>query len=124
MDELNIKDSLFVYPDPVTSPGMLTGAAFLYFDNPLIITMPPQVVTNDAFEVLKLVDERKPKWSEVLYGLLNMWKHQLEGFQHSLDVLSPLKDKKLKVIWTSYNANQVALEQAQELIESAGYNLE
>lgn len=124
MDELSIKDSLFVYPDPVTSPSMLTGATFLYFNNPLIITLPPQVITKDAFEVLKFVDERKPRWSEALYGLLSMWRHQREGFQHTLDVLSPLKDKKFKVIWTSYSANQLALEETQELIESAGYTLQ
>jgi len=124
MDDLHIKDSLFVYPDPITSPSMLTGATFLYFDNPLILTLPPQVITKDAFEMLKLVDERKPRWSKALYGLLDMWRHQQEGFQHTLDVLSPLKDKKFKIIWTCYNANRLAIEETQELIESAGYTLE
>jgi hypothetical protein len=124
MDELNIKDFLFVYPDPVTSLDMLTGAAFLYFDKPLLITPPPLVMTNDAFEMLKLVDERNPNWSESLYGMLGMWWQQQNGFRHSLDILSPLKDEKLKVAYTSYNANQGALDQAQEFIESAGYSLE
>jgi hypothetical protein len=124
MDEPNLKDSFFIYPDPVTNPGMLTGAVFLYFDNPLIFTLPPQVITKDAFELLKLVDERKPIWSEALYGLLSMWRNQQEGFHNCLDVLSPLKNDKFKVIWTSYNANLLALEQAKEFIESSGYTLE
>lgn len=124
MDTLDTKESLFAYPDPVTSPSMLTGATFLYFDKPIIVSLPPQVITSESFEMLKLVDEHTPEWSKTIYNLLGMWRHQQEVFWNCIDMLSPLKDKKLKVVWTSYNANQVALEQSQELIEASGYTLE
>lgn len=124
MDTLNPKESLFVYPDPVTSPGMLTGSTFLYFDKPIVVSLPPQVITSESFEMLKLVDEQAPEWSKTIYSLLGMWRHQQEGFQNCIDMLSPLKDNKLKVVWTTYNSNQAALEQSQDLIEASGYTIE
>ena len=73
---------------------------------------------------MKLVDERKPVWSEAFYGLLSMWRNQQIGFQTCLDTLSPLKDDRFKVVWTVYNANLSALDHAQDLIASSGYTLE
>jgi hypothetical protein len=124
MDKLDTKNALFVYPDPVTTPGMLTGSAFLYFDKPLIVTLPPQVITPGSFEMLKLVNERAPAWSSTIYGLLGTWRQQQDGFRDCIDMLSPLKGKKLKVVWTTYNANKAALEQSQQLVEAAGRTLE
>ena len=46
---------LIVFPDPVTSLDMLSGAAFLYFDTPIILTIPPQLIKKESFELFKLV---------------------------------------------------------------------
>ena len=99
---------MFVYPDPVTTLDTVSGATFLYFEEPILLTLPPQVITTEAFDVLRLVDERQPPWKQTLHGLLARWVSQKRGNYESLEMLAPLKDKCFKVIWLVYASDTSA----------------
>jgi len=114
---------LFVFPDPVTEPDILSGAAFLYFKQKLILTSPPTVVTGDSFKLLSLVKERQPAWGAQLFGLLDAWQHQSYGFQKMLDIIAPLR-KSFITLYMVYPANSEALENSDKLAVSAGFSLD
>jgi hypothetical protein len=108
---------------PVTTLDTVSGATFLYFEEPILLTLPPQVITTEAFDVLRLVDERQPPWKQTLHGLLARWVSQKRGNHESLEMLAPLKDKCFKVIWLVYASDTSALSACEAMIASAGYSL-
>jgi len=115
---------LFVFPDPVTGPEMLSGAAFLYFQQPLLLTIPPIVVTQDSCKLLSLIKERKPEWGAVFLYLFECWRHQLDESRKMLDAIAPLKEKSFKTVWLSYPANLDALECSSILATSSGLSFD
>ena len=120
----SFKESLFLYPDPITDSLMITGASFLYFDVPLIFTLPPQVITPKSFELLKNIEKQKPEWGKTILQWLSSWEYQRKGFNDVMNLLVPLKDRHFKAVWVVYSANDAALSASQEYLESAGYDLE
>jgi len=114
----------FVYPDPITHPGMLSGASFLYFQKPLILTLPPQVILEEPYNLLELIQRRQPAWSGYFLNLFNAWRIQQEAFRKTFTILEPLKERCFKLVWTVYNANSKALEDSLELIKSRGKTIE
>jgi hypothetical protein len=45
MAENKDQSPLLLYPDPLINISMLSGALFLYFERPIITTLPPMVWT-------------------------------------------------------------------------------
>ncbi|MBN2590538.1 MAG: hypothetical protein JXA96_11810 [Sedimentisphaerales bacterium] len=116
----DIKSPILLFPDPLSSSGDITGAAFLYFDNPIVATPPAQVITKDAFELLRKVERKKPVWTEILHMLIGNWRIQQECFNRTIQLLGPLSEVGiLKVVWMIYPATRNALEDAIALYEAS-----
>lgn len=113
----------FVYPDPIYEPRAIDGAAFIYFDEPIVLTLPPLVVTERAFELVDLVERRQPAWGAKLHGVLATWDREMAGWQGVERVIQPLRDRYTSV-WTAYPANDEALADVDDLIAAAGLALE
>lgn len=120
MYDSNKRSPIIVYPDPIIDIEMLSGAMFLYFDQPIALTIPPIVVTEKSYELLTIIDERKPEWGNIFYNLLNTWQIQQKCCNRVLKILNPLKDEHLLKVWTVYPANKSALEESKEMIRSSG----
>lgn len=118
------RSPLFVFPDPVTGPEMLSGAAFLYFQQPLLLSVPPVVLTEDSYTLLSLIEERKPEWGAVFLHLFECWRQQLDGSRKMLDAIAPLREKSFETIWLAYPANSDALERSNILATSSGLSLD
>ena len=114
---------LFVFPDPVTEPEMLSGAAFLYFQQPLMFTLPPLVLTEDSYQLYPLIQERKPEWGNIFFNLFEAWRNQHDKLRETLEALEPLR-KSFKIVWLIYPANLEALERSSILAESSGLSLD
>ncbi|MBM3254019.1 MAG: hypothetical protein FJZ16_07195 [Candidatus Omnitrophica bacterium] len=112
-----------VLPDPLTSPEMLSGALFLYFDAPIWVTMPPTIVTPDSWKLLDLIKRREPGWGEIFWGIFGAWRMQMDGFRSSIEVFTPLKEKSLKTMYMSYSAGTKALEESGNLITATGFTI-
>lgn len=115
---------LYVFPDPVTVPEMLSGAAFLYFQQPLLFTLPPVVLTEDSYQLLSTIKERKPEWSTTFFSLFDAWCHQHDKWRETLEALAPLKEKAFKNVWLVYPADLAALERSSILAASSGLSLD
>jgi len=103
---------------------MLSGAAFLYFQQPLLLTIPPVVVTQDSTKLLSLIKEHKPEWAAVFLYLFECWRHQHDESRKMLDSIATLKEKSFKTIWLGYPANSDALERSSILATSSGLSLD
>jgi hypothetical protein len=113
--------SILVAPDPISRPDALSGGTLLYFDAPIVLTIPPQVITPESFEILKHVEADRPDWAARLYGILSAWKGKREGTKAVLELLNPLHDDAFITAWLTYNADDDALARAGEFISSAGW---
>jgi len=112
---------ILLFPDPLSNAGDVTGAAFLYFDEPIVATPPAQVITKEAFGLLQKVERETPRWAQVLYVLIDKWRVQQECFKNTIELLEPLREAGvLSVLWMIYPATRKALEDAIGLSEASG----
>ncbi len=119
MYDLHEKSPILVYPDPIINTNMLSGAMFLYFDRPIEISLPPLVITEGSYHMLKVIEEKKPDWASTFFRMFYTWQLQMKCCREVFEMLNPLKGEHLKYIWTSYPANKVAMEKSKELIDSS-----
>ncbi|WP_338826201.1 hypothetical protein MTBGP_06910 [Moorella thermoacetica] len=118
-----LKESLLLaYPDPITNPSMITGAVFLYFNQPIAVTLPPMVITQESYELLNLVTKRKPDWGTSFLNFFRGWRYQQNSFDKVIQLFKPLQEeKRLIVAWNSYPAGIESLEKAKNLLEHYGF---
>lgn len=115
------KAKLMVAPDPATGSDMLYAGTFLYFDAPIILTIPPQVITTDSFRILDRVRNERPDWTVLLMGVLGTWAKKKDQSLGFLKLIEPLSEDAFITAWLSYSANDAALARARELITSTGW---
>ena len=108
-------------PDPISTPEMLCAGTLLYFDAPVLLTIPPQVVTQQSFELLDKIQTKSPDWAPRLFSVLSAWHQKQAGTRAVLALLKPLEKEAFRTVWLMYNSNDAALERARELIASAGW---
>jgi len=113
--------NLWVAPDPISTPEMLCAGTLLYFDAPIILTLPPQVVTQQSFELLDKIESKSPDWAPQLFSVLSAWHQKQKGTRAVLTLLKPLAREAFHTVWPVYNSNDEALRRAKELISSAGW---
>lgn len=113
---------MLVGPDPISRAEMLSAGSLLYFDLPLVLTLPPQVVTAESFALLNLIDDRSPQWKQYLAGALAAWRRQREGSREVLQILKPLDKTAVYTMWLSYPATDDALQRARAAIHSSGWS--
>src|SRR5262249_12655236 len=114
MDSVDNPKPLIAYPDPITAPDMLSGAVFLYFDGPVVSTLPPQVITEVSYDLLRLIAEKRPIWSDTFSGLFSSWRSQQDAFCRMRTILKPLR-MRFKTVWVVYPADADALDRAANL---------
>lgn len=116
--------NVFVGPDPISSPEMLYAGTLLYFEKPVILTIPPQVVTSESFELLRRIEVERPQWASNLYAVLNAWQDKRERSLRMLELLDPLAKDAFYSVMFAYNADDAALSRAKELLASSGWTAE
>ena len=107
---------LIVFPDPVTSLDMLSGAAFLYFDTPIILTIPPQLIKKESFELFKLVRSKKPKWGSTFFNMMHLWHQACAGSASVIELLTPLCKRNVKTVWPIYPATIDTLNECDQIV--------
>ncbi len=105
----------FLLPDPLVSVNLVSGAAFLYFSWPIMVTTPPFIVEPDSLQMMRLMDERKPDWGKKLAGILALHASLLSAFEEVQKTLQPLA-RALMFVWPVYPATQADLEATAELL--------
>jgi hypothetical protein len=124
MSDQDNKSPIVVYPDPIVDIEMLSGAMFLYFDNPIALTIPPVVITEESYSLWGIIGERKPEWGNTFFNLFSTWRIQNKCCSDIFEMLAPLKGQHLINIWTVYPADIAALARSQEMIESSGISFD
>ena len=125
MPTFNKRSHLLMYPDPIIDIEMISGAMFLYFEQPIAITLPPLVITKESYELLNVIIKRQPSWAGTFSEIFNTWLLQQKLCDDVFEILNPLKhDERLSIIWTIYSANALALRKSQELIDLSGKSFE
>jgi len=85
------------------------------------LTLPPQVVTQQSFELLDKIQSKSPDWAPRMFSVLSAWRQKQAGTRALLTLLEPLKKEAFYSFWLAYNSNYDALQRAKELISSAGW---
>jgi hypothetical protein len=116
--------SVWLLPDPITAPAMLSAGSLLYFDAPLILTSPPGVVTEKSFALTELINERNPPWGRALLEIISRWSNKTKMASKIIQVLSPLRGNAFHMIYLSYNADDEALEESKQFIASSGWSID
>lgn len=104
---------------------MISGAVFLYFDDPLVVTPPAQVITKNAFRLLEIMEKRQPTWARDFAFLFGNWRLQQNGFTEAMTELKPLVETgALKPFWMIYPATRNALSNGWSLAQLSGLSEE
>ena len=113
-----------LFPYSITDVSMVSGATFLFFKRPIMMTLPPLVITEGSYDLFPLIRERRPEWAATFLGLFETWREQHKGWERSLRTLEPLRSASIKVLWLSYPADSRALERSEMLATSTGMSLD
>jgi hypothetical protein len=112
----------FVYPEPVYHPGLVDGAAFLYFDRPLVLTLAPApTLAGGGFEVEDWVLQRRPEWGPRFLGLSELWGQESDGCVAMMKLLEPI-ERRFESALVATPGDHEALDRAGELIRAADFD--
>lgn len=120
---LALDHPILIAPDPISRADMLSAGTLLYFESPLILTLPPQVVTQESFSFLELVEERSPEWKQYLLNVIGTWAAQQSGASKMLKMLEPLEKEAILTLWFVYPSTEETLGRARDAINSSGWDL-
>jgi len=121
-DDRGSLDGPFVFPDAIYEPRAIDGAAFLFFEKPLLLPLPPVLLNTDAFELTDMVERRQPAWAPALDGVLAVWDRQMAGWQEVEKAIEPVRSRFTAPL-LAYPANDEALSDVDDLIAAAGLTL-
>lgn len=114
----------FVYPEPVYHPGLVDGAAFLYFDEPLMLTLAPApTFAGGGFEVDDWVRRRRPEWGHRFLALSDLWGQESDGSVEMMKLLEPIR-RSFHSALIATPGDHDALDRAAELIRAANLDRE
>jgi len=115
------------FPDPIWNPDIISGACFLYFQEPIILTSLPTVslpILPEAFGLTSLIKKRNPEWTNNFFRLFHQWRKQQESFNKTAELLKPLHGKAYKAIWLSYPRGSSAMKESTALLESTNLRVD
>ena len=72
------------------------------------MTIPPAILTNDAFGVIDLVQARGPEWAPGLQFAVNTWFGAHKGASDARLMLEPIRER-IRTIWMVYPADTAAM---------------
>jgi hypothetical protein len=113
-----------VYPEPLFTPSLVDGSAFLYFEKRLTLTLAPApVMAGGGFEIIDWVRERRPDWGLRFLALDELWGQESDGCVATFRLLEPIRDRFTAAL-VAVPGDPSGLERAGELIRSAGFDAE
>jgi hypothetical protein len=111
---------LLVFPDPMVSLGMLSGATFLYFRRRLLVSLPPLSFVCDPNAIMRLIEVRRPNWGPLYGQVFAWWKSQIDDWVEIDKVLKPLGHDVIQGVYTVYPADDSALDRITVMLASVG----
>jgi hypothetical protein len=111
-----------VYPDPLFSPSLVDGAAFLYFQDRIILTLAPTpALAGGGFEMVDWVHDRRPAWGPRFLALNELWGLESDGCVAVMELLAPLRDHFTSAL-IAVPGDTEALDRAGELLSAASFD--
>jgi hypothetical protein len=110
---------VLAYPHSPSTPEELSGAALLYFERPIVLTLPPQAIIEPSQWFFGELNSVTASWRTAFDRIVFQWRAHQDAFRRLWTLLSPLDGSAFKVIWLVYPANNAALRDAQNLIDAS-----
>ncbi|MHC4618641.1 MAG: hypothetical protein ACYTEQ_12915 [Planctomycetota bacterium] len=124
----NEDSALLLFPDPLWTPDMVSGAAFLYFDRPMLIPIPSAsslgMLGAGPIKVVEMVKKLSPPWER---EFVSMWSLHAGGTQASCatrELLQPLHGHCFIYIQLAYPHTTDWMQESEELLQSTGLSTE
>jgi hypothetical protein len=113
-----------LFPDPCWNEHIISGSAFLYFnDEPILFPLHASVSTFitgiDPFEFQRLVEERQPRWGPAFLEFMARWQVFRSRLESAGKLLEPLRGKCFKTAWIIYPRGANAWTAAEELLSAS-----
>ncbi len=112
----------FIWPDPITDASQISGATFLYFDGPIILTQTPVIYPLDYSPFPRLVELRNPSWRNTFEKQFYSWIQMKHLSNTTVDLFKPLK--KILVCMLKYSASSRAIDEMSSFYEMLGINFD
>jgi hypothetical protein len=113
-----------IWPDPLWSADTLSGALFLYFDQPLVA--PVRASASIALcgagpgKLVELVARRSPSWETSFRSMYGLYAAGAKSAAQAADILKPLMGKQLLTAVLAYPHTTEWMDRARTLLDSTG----
>lgn len=116
---------MLFYPDSLWVPEMISGAAFLYFQEPMLFTIPSAssigILGAGPSKLVDLVKKRDQKWSEEFRKMFHLYVVGTKLSSKTMKLLEPLHGPCFKWIQLVFPHTTEWLDEAEDLQRSTGY---
>jgi hypothetical protein len=121
----NAKAPMLFYPDSLWVPEMISGAAFLYFQEPILFTIPSAssigILGAGSSRLVELVKKNNPKWVAEFRKMFDLYVIGTKLSSKTMELLKPLHGPCFKWIQLVYPHTTECLDEAEDLQRSTGY---
>lgn len=115
---------LLLFPDPLWTPRMISGAAFLYFDDPLGLLVPSSsslgMLGVGPHKLANLVSEREPQWSAAFMSMYRDLHVGRDCHLNTRRLLEPLRGSSFVWIHLIYPHTVETMRDSEALLRSTG----
>jgi hypothetical protein len=112
---------MFLLPDPLLTPSMLSGAVMLYFKGPFCTTAPPAVITPESLALLHLVSPRNPIWAESIHRIVDSLQAVNVAAVKTWDSIKAIVPDMFSMVYPVFPADRAAYARVDEWVAAAGY---
>jgi hypothetical protein len=102
----NAKAPMLFYPDSLWVPEMISGAAFLYFQEPILFTIPSAssigILGAGSSRLVELVKKNNPKWVAEFRKMFDLYVIGTKLSSKTMELLKPLHGPCFK--WNPFSA--------------------
>lgn len=116
---------MLFFPDSLWVPEMISGAAFLYFQEPMSFTIPSassiEILGAGPSKLVDLVKERDPKWGDEFRKMFHLYVVGTKLSSKTMKLLEPLHGPCFKWIHLVFPHTTEWLNEAEDLQRSTGY---
>jgi hypothetical protein len=118
----------FFLPDCLWTPGKVSGASFLYFnDQDVTFSLHPSVSVQmtgvDPFSFLPFLEKDAPPWKDSFLEFFGRWIEFRKSLQATREMLAPLRKDSFLMAQLSYNRGKLGWDSSRELIESSSLDI-
>ncbi len=121
----NTNTPMLFYPDSLWIPDMISGAAFLYFQGPILFTIPSAssigILGGGPSRLVDLVKKHNPKWAEEFRKMFDLYVVGTKLSSKTMNLLKPLHGHYFKWIQLVFPHTTELLDEAEDLQRLTGY---